>query len=109
MTNGSIGIPSSYISWSITGSQNPFIFKDAASSKGVYWIFTIQTVAFFFKAIIGTFAEGFTVSDEPMHNKKSHKEACCKAMPKSAIGNFSPKYTIESMRSPPQFSHYLPV
>jgi hypothetical protein len=43
----------------------------------------MQTVAFCFKAMIGTFAEGFTVNDEPMHSRKSHNAACLSAFDKS--------------------------
>lgn len=36
----------------------------------------IDSFALFFKANTGTFAEGLTVNEDPIHNRKSHDAAC---------------------------------
>lgn len=51
----------------------------------------IETFALLFKANTGTFAEGLTVKEDPIHNRKSHDAACWKALVRSIGGSFSPK------------------
>lgn len=69
----------------------------------------MQSFALFFKASKGTFDDGRTVSDDPIATNRSQVAACWNACDNAILGNFSPKYIIESIRSPPQFSHFLPV
>lgn len=45
----------------------------------------------FFKAKMGTFAEGITVKDDPIQISKSQELACLKAFVKSFKGSFYPK------------------
>lgn len=57
----------------------------------------------------GMVEDGLTVREEPMARHRSLRVPWWKPVMSYSRGNFSPKYTIESCRSPLQFSHFLPV
>lgn len=99
------------MSFSITWSQNPFIFNAEFLSKPVYWMFMITSFpwSLYLSGRRGMFELGRTVNEEPRVKHKSALAPYSYPLVSSYLGSFYPKYMIESCNYPPQFSHVRPV
>ena len=100
----------SSINCSITSSTLPQILILAISSRGVGCKLTMAKSAVFrWPMLIGKSMAGFTWRLLPNAKHKSAFFVWCCADSIAPLGNYSPKFMIESRRSPPHSSHYLPV